>query len=188
MSRSVAYLIKPDGDLDALAEFRNSHGFGPFVWNAIAAKYLDKEFGWMLNDSDKLWPLWRDMRLPKHWRAALLVTYDWAIIEQARFRDFAEHLRRFVMDVGVRDRACHLPEISMLLDKHAGDDSRGMCFYGTSLSDNLWRPWDYEKDEPLKYDFAAPGKHFYVGASLAESEQSASPPPAPSTPTPESQP
>lgn len=173
MSYTNAYLIQPNGETVGVAEFSNSHGFGPFAWNAVAAKYLGNEFGWMLNDSEKLWPLWKDMRLPRAWRAALLVTYDYAIIEKPRFREFAGYLRQFCMDVGPRERACRFPEIANLLDKHADDDVRGMCFYGTSLSEDVWHEWDGEKDESIPYNFDAPGKHFYVGAALDDSEKAA---------------
>jgi hypothetical protein len=181
VSYTTAYLIQSDGATTEIGEFRNSHGFGPFVWSAVSEKYLGKEHGWLLDDAAKLWPLWKDKRLPRHWRAALLVTYDYAIVEKERFRDIAECLRKFVMDVGLRDRACHFPEISILLDKHAADAVLGMCFHGTSITENVWHPWDHDKDEPLKYDLAAPGKHFFVGASLDESESPAPPkdPPAP---------
>jgi hypothetical protein len=119
------------------------------------------------------------MRLPLAWRIALLVSYDYAIIERERFPEIASALRAFVLDVGVRDRACHWLAIADLLNANREGDARGMCFYGTSLSDNLWYPWDHEKDEAVPYNFDAPGKHFYVAAELDRSEQPHSTPSQP---------
>lgn len=177
MSYSAAYLIQARG-LKHLAEFRNSWGFGPFVWSPVAEKYLGGSGGSWLSEDSKLWPLWKDMRLPRAWRASLLVTYDYAIIEKERFTEIGGYLRQFVTDVGLRERACHLLSIADLLDKHAKARSRGMCFYGNSIGDDLWHPWDYEKDKPLKYDFSGDGKHFYVGGALDESEAEAKRPAA----------
>lgn len=151
MSYTEVYRISNDGKLEAIAELRNSHGFGPFVWSAVSAKYFGDEFGWMAH-AKEIWPLWEDPRLPKHWSAALLVTYDNAVIEYDKFILIAKMLREFVSDVGKRDRVCHLLEIADLLEK--SKSCKGICFYGTSLSENPWEE---------TYDFEKGDKHFFVG-------------------------
>ena len=165
MSYTVAYKIDTDGKLEEIAEFSNSHGFGPFVWGAISDKYFGDEFAWMSHVKE-IWPMWKDPRVPKHWSIALLVTYDRAVIEYERFKEVAKALRDFVTDVGIRGRACHLLAIADLLEK--SNPCKGMCFYGTSLSDNPWYEWDNEKEENLPYDFDKEKKHFFVGKATDE--------------------
>jgi hypothetical protein len=180
MSYTTPMVIEANGEILALDDLRNSHGFGPFVWNAAAAKYLGDEFGWSRR-SEELWPLWKDPRLPRAWRAALLVTYDFSIVERARAKEIAGLLREFVISVGTRDRVCHLPAVADLLDALPGD-AIGMCFHGTSITEDWWHPWDDEKEESTTYDLKTETRHFFVGASLDESDRLARSPqqPAPS--------
>jgi hypothetical protein len=190
MSYTTPMLVQKNGEILELDDLRNSHGWGPFVWSAVSAKYLGHfsprypESAWLVSDEARaaLWPLWKDTRLPRPWRAALLATYDFAIVERERAKEIAGLLREFVTSVGVRDRACHLLTVADLLEQYAADESVvGMCFKG-SLSEDPWHPWDAEKDERTTYDLKASDRHFFVGASLDESDRLAlsSQQPAPS--------
>jgi hypothetical protein len=163
MSYTEVYRIGIDKTIETIEEYKNSHGFGPFVWSAISQKYFNDEFGWMSNEKE-IWPLWKDSRLPIHWRSALLVTYDNAIIEYMYFQEISKYLKLFVSDVGKRDRVCHLLSIAKLIEEST--PCFGFCFYGTSLSDDPWYEYDSEKEEYIQYDFSKGTKHFFVGESL----------------------
>lgn len=163
------YLIETSGALRSLGELSNAWAGQPRIWGPICQRFLGRDTAWMGHGSDQLWPLYKDERLPLHWRAALAMSFDYAIIEHARFREMADMLRLFDADTPQVGRLNHLPAIAALLDKHAGDGGlRGMCFHGTSVTANPWQPYDSEKDEPIPYDFDNPaGKHFYVLATVA---------------------
>lgn len=40
MSCTIMYTVRPDGTLETLAEFRNSHGSAPQIWDRLAFKHL----------------------------------------------------------------------------------------------------------------------------------------------------
>ena len=168
MSYTTVYLIQLDGAITELKDLPNSHGFGPFVWCAISEKYLGDRLAWsnIDEDEDKLSAFAYGKQVPRAWRAALLITYDQVVIEKVRFREIADLIRQFVMDVGIRGKVCHLPGIAELLEQHAEGDVQGMCFYVTSLVGNPWFDYDDKTNESIQYDIKTGTRHIFVGESL----------------------
>lgn len=173
MSCSTAFLIKKDGQIVEAEEWRNGHGTGPRVWSAVARRYLGADYWTVLDGKNdrRFWDLWKDPSLPRAWRAALLWTYDYAIVEHARFREIADLLCEFSAEserwLPWPCHVNHLPAAAAFLRAHADDaDLTGACFQMTSVSEDVWHPWDSEKDESTTYDVKDGGRHFSVGFSL----------------------
>lgn len=179
MSSSAAFLIQQNGEILVADEYRNGHGTGPRVWTPMARRFMPPARGYwdVLGkgaEDRKFWDLYKDPSVPRAWRAALLFTFDYAIIEHARFREFAALLRQFSKEsepILEYPHVDHLPAIADLLEKHADDtDVVGACFQMTSVSEDVWHPWDSEKDEGTTYDLQTDCRHFYVGRALDEVE------------------
>lgn len=174
MSYTKVYLISTTGELKEIAELSNSHGFAPFIWSVFCKKYFGDQMAWLNEEIvTKMCALAYDKNVPREWRAALLCTFDWAVVERSRFDEIATLLKCFMYspDVLVGNYVCHIDSIRYLIEQHAKDvDAFGMCFYATSTSDNLWLDYnddgDDETDEEIPYDFKIGTKHFFVGETL----------------------
>lgn len=149
MSWATLYVINKNGTFKEVAEFKNSHGFSPAIWGPISEKYLGDYSAWLFSP-DKLWPLYKDERLPTHWRTVLASTYDHAIIEGKRMKEMAEHFRKFSSETQRPGYVNHLCAIADHLDK-LPETSIGACFY-VSLGDDLWEGYNVKKGK----------KHFFV--------------------------
>jgi hypothetical protein len=172
MSYTTVYLIRSSGDLEEIVELQNAHGFAPYVWSVLCKRYLGAAAAWCTEeDAEKLWALGYDKKVPRAWRAALLCTYDFALIEHNRFCEVAGLLREFSKDTYSVSCVCHFSEIVRLLEQHASDtDVIGMCFYPSSISDNLWFEYDGAEGEDRPYDVKAGTKHFFVGETLDKTD------------------
>jgi hypothetical protein len=173
MSYTILNIIEPNKTIVALRDFNNSHGFGPYVWSIVAKRYLGADY--FQSVADKLWPLCDDTRLPLSWRAALLVSYDRAIVEYSEFKRISILLKDFVQSAGLAGNRDHVSHWSTIADIMYNYETPcfGMCFYGTSLIEDWWHPWDSETDEEKPYNFDDPdAKHFFVGHALDHPEAS----------------
>lgn len=155
MSSTTIKLIWSNRTIEDVRELSNSHGFAPFIWSSVCEQYLGSSSAWLFNDK-ALWPLWRDERLPLHWRMVLGSTYDQVVIEAKDFLEMAKAYREFVSDVGRRNRECHLIAIAYLMEKlaaRANPDLVGMCFHVTSTTSDPWTTWNEELEESEPFDF-----------------------------------
>lgn len=126
MSHSALLTAKDDGQLEETAQYRNSHGLGIFVWDALVTKYMDRikrirlgdkrdeqpfEYRNPFDDFERLWK-WvsegspsrypkGDPNLPaklRPWEMNVLVmTYDGAYLHGAKdLQLYADSCRAFV--------------------------------------------------------------------------------------------
>lgn len=177
MSTTTVYLITKGGKLKEAGEFQNSHGWGPYVWSAVSEKYLGDAAFWLINggreEGKKFWALWKDARLPAHWKAMMLMTFDWAVVERTRFKEMAEHIRKFVADQKPSGFVNHWPAFAEIMEQHANDKTvMGLCFWGTTLSENKWRTYDEETEKTVDHNFKKKGgEHWFVGRTLRDLER-----------------
>ncbi len=158
------FIFERDGALEEIAEFRNAHGFCPAIWTPICRKHLGNEYEWLTGKPERLWPLYKDERMPLHWRVALACSYDHAIISESSRRLVADCLRKFYSETWVSGYANHLSAIADKLDA-LPLDCIGACFHGTSVSENPWNLYDEDKDAMVPYDLTD-NKHFFVLESV----------------------
>lgn len=176
MSRTTLMAIHVDGAIADVMEYRNSHGFAAKIWGDICAKYFGDRVFWLCNPtgSENLWRLWKDERLPIHWRVALNSTFDRALISKATFKEVADCLRRFSAETLNDGYVDHLPAIAGDLESLASDESVvAACFHATSVSENTWRVYDSDTDSVKNYDLNTEANHFFVWESVMEQEAKA---------------
>lgn len=173
MSSTTVFLIRANGDFEEIVGLQNAHGFATLTWSVLCKRYLGADAAWRTDeDVEKLCALGYDAKVPRAWRAALFCTFDLAVIEYVRFHEIAGLLQEFVKDICPISCVCHFPAIARLLEQHASDtDVIGMCFYPSSISDNLWFDYDGEEDEDRPYDLKTGTKHFFVGETLDKAER-----------------
>jgi len=164
MSTTTVFLAYPDR-VEEIASLRNAWGSGAFAWSALAKKYLGDNFIWLCNPegAEKVWALVNDPRLLTFERIVLASTFDYAIIEAAKFEDAAAYWSDFEGTYREVNKVCHAGDISRLLLHHHREQTPcvGMCFWLTSVAENLWCDWDEKKDEPVPFDLET-YKHFFV--------------------------
>ena len=170
MSYTTMYRVDLPDTLTELAEFRNSHGFGPAVWSAVCARFLGDGMNWLLRasqpDGGGLWSLWKDPRMPLHWRVALACTFDRVVLDGTRLAEIAGYLRQFAKETAIAGNANHLVSIADELDRIEG--AFGVVFHATSVSENPWREWvdanecDDDDGHSITYNFATGDEHFML--------------------------
>ena len=82
MSRTELYIIDKKGNIVFFEEFGNSHRGAALLWSNLCKRYLDDEYYWLNKESDKLWQLDADKRIPRELRILLVSTYDHMIIKK----------------------------------------------------------------------------------------------------------
>lgn len=152
MSYTEVKIIEANGDVTGFGpEFRNSHGFCPFVWAALCDKYkvADRMRREGLTPSiffgteQQLWRYHQDGTIPlEPWEdATLTATYDNVLIKAADVDYLVASFIRFEKELKSEGRVCHLGEMAKLIAGAKRDipDILGVAFYGTSLiGDPFW--------------------------------------------------
>lgn len=144
MSYSILYGIKKDKKSKKLIEMRNSHGWGTVVWSVYFKKYLGIDTSKVYPNEamyDKLWPLYKDNRLPEYHKTVLCASYDYTVIPIEKIADFCKDLDMWQEDFGkdIEGFVNHIPETSAFLKnaKLAKYD-----FIGIQISDIVDNQYD----------------------------------------------
>jgi hypothetical protein len=153
-------------------EYSNSWGGCAFVWGSLFDAYLKDPLkpydNWLsgIESDDRLWKLTENNQLPLFERAVLTFTFDWAIVYQKNFKQLASHLREFVYKyLPEKGTVCHLPAWADFIEI---SNAEVIGLHATSVSENLWYPWDEEKDENIPYNLHTMDKHLEVYEYLDE--------------------
>lgn len=155
------YTVQIDGTLTEAARFENAWTLAPSVWCPLGERFLDNRSAWH-DAPDKLWALYKNPSLPQHWRTVLVSTFDHAIVEAERYAEMASDYRRFIADFSLHTSG--FSGVAWRLDKLAAEDDPttiGVCFYMSSVSENLWFPGD-DAGDPVPYDIFNQDEHIYV--------------------------
>ena len=135
MSRTTVFRIKHDGQVEVAFEQHNAWLHAPKIWEALFKKYClkptDHEYASWLQYSDRLWALQSDDRLSRAERIALLATFDRIWVPREMIPEVAEAF-------------AHLGGSIVGLAGMVNEAIRGVCFQGTSVSENLWSRNDEE--------------------------------------------
>lgn len=148
MSTMTMMIVQPDGNVVPHAEFGNAWGFQPRIW-------------WMLCDTYKIgpgdafmkqWPeLWRadkdnTIALAMFERFVLHSTYDKAIVPAKDFAAYAYALESFYARYRDPAKVDHLGAVALAV-RTLPADARGLCYWGTSVTDNPWAMQLAEEEE-----------------------------------------
>lgn len=165
MSYATMCIISRRGLVRPYKEYRNSWGWAAHVWMSLCDAYAIKDqYGYGGPDSWRA--LWRGVESGKvvvepFERDVLLSTYDNAIVSRAGLPRFAESLRDFYIKHSKPEVASHLLEIAndvLALKK----DTRGVCFWATSVAEDPWTEFDDEGDRYVPYSIHRGSKHWFV--------------------------
>lgn len=120
MSESIIYGIKKGKKSIALKDLPNSHGWGTVIWKPYFKHYLgiDTSKTYPTDEMyDRLWPLYKDSRLPEHHKTVLCASYDHTVIPVEKVYDFSKDLDMWQKDFGkdIEGYVNHIPETSAFL-------------------------------------------------------------------------
>lgn len=98
MSTTMIYVIKRWGvkSVPIIAEYQNSHGSAPVVWDFMAQRYLGEEYHHRLKDMGELWNTSYREDIPMEYRRVMKVTCDRAILLNENALEAVSHIRKFV--------------------------------------------------------------------------------------------
>ena len=155
MSRTTVLALTIGAGSKTLKELRNSHGSAPVVWNELCKKYYGtEEYGYTRNNLlDRLWPRYKDLSIPKHHRAVLMMTYDRAYISKANYPQAAKDIKQFLEDFPPREGyANHWNEIAGIYE--SSPDCEAIGLHCTSVSENPFHgEWDEEAEDYSPIDW-----------------------------------
>lgn len=151
-------------------EYRNSWGGSAMIFAALYDKYCkdpDNPYdSWLgIKNSEKLWALQSDDRLPLFEKAVLCFTFDLFYVGKEHFADIVVHMGEFLKANPVPDG--HVNHLPAWIQAIRDSDAEAVAVYGTSVSENLWNRYDGDSDEmkltPLSeghelYEFLASNK------------------------------
>ena len=153
MSYAELKIVKKNGDVVGYKEYNNAFGGAAFIWTKLYDKYLKDQNipydSWLLN-REKLWKLSKDESIPFFARVVLNSTYDHVIIKRENILDLANALEKFLeIFPPSKGTICHLGNwVNDLRDIYKDKSIRGIAFYQTSVSQDLWNIYnDNEEDD-----------------------------------------
>lgn len=170
MSYTTIKALWPGERHEDLKELRNSWGSAPHIWESIGKRYISPDFSMFA--TEKLWPLWDDVDIPKHHRAVLMFTYDRIYVKSADYARMADDIKQFMSDFPVQEGyANHWPEIAETLLSHQEVPAIGL--HCTSVSEDPFRgEWDEKSEDYLPFDWSTA---FDLYAELDQAQGGASP-------------
>lgn len=147
---------KPCGDV----KFPNAWGGAARIWDSLYRRYVANP----LDPYDEiLWALAKNENLLLAERAVHVATFDRAIIRREHFKQYREHLDRFIeLHPAKAGHIDHLPAWASYMGACVAE---AIGFHGTSVANNLWQEYDEETDEFTPYDLNDPkneGRHIEV--------------------------
>jgi hypothetical protein len=167
MSCTELFLVPRQGEIQLVAEFRNSHGGAAYVWDKLSEMYLHwQEFEWCKADDQKikqLWALNHDPRLTLTERITLTTTYDGVMVRRRDLLVVADAFEAFAARHGP---GTHLPAQAVELRKMAGDlECYAACWNQTSVNADTW--WvrtrgEYQRRYNLYLDRGQRRQHWFL--------------------------
>lgn len=121
-------------------EFANGHGGAPFIWTALAGKYLGDPMAWLWKGDD-LFKLDEDSRVPVQEKAILLMTADLATISKKNFLLAISDLVSFADTFGNPQKICHLTGWAGFIEECKGDC---IGFFLNTICDDPWEGYNFK--------------------------------------------
>lgn len=142
MSTLTVKAVWPGQRVSDLLELGNARSGAPRIWRVMNERYVGAKEGAVYFQSAEFWPLYRSAApIPRHHRAALLMTYPGALIHQRDFVQAADDLRGFMGDFPTSG-GDHLGYIATALETA---DCPAVGFHWSSLDADPFAPPDWGK-------------------------------------------
>jgi hypothetical protein len=159
--------IDKDYKIHDIAELHNSHSGCIFIWHKLIDAYLEGNVLRVLRGSvreEELRNLYTDPRLERFERIALASTYG--IIESSKYMDASKALLDFECKYD-QEGYSHCRTIARILEDRSTIHEVGVCFWGTTVADDPWSPWDYKNNCYREFDFKK-DPHFFIFQDMEE--------------------
>lgn len=161
MSYVEIYAVRPNGDVELYDEVHNAHGGAMRIWRALGDDYGNPFPMW----NDEPWWKWasnacRAGVISDDDALVYLISCDWGITPGELIPKAADALEAFY----ARHPHPTGDGIVAVLRRMAADpDVTGVCFNHTSVvADPLWKPWDYQADQPVTYNINTNEGHWWI--------------------------
>ena len=173
MSSTEVLRLNPGSDspdsVETMETLRNSHGSAPVIWDQMCQMYLGTEpYGWCNEETtNKLWPLYKDKKIPEHRRALLMMTFDTIYVSKKDYPRAAKDIRKWLEEFPPAEgRVNHWARFAEIYE--SDPDCAAIGVYHTSVSENPFKgDWDEEADEegPVDWEDAS---DLYIELELDE--------------------
>lgn len=153
MSLTTIKAVWPGERAEDFVELENSWGAAPYVWEAMAKRYLPPGKNWLVNH-ELIWPLSKDPRVPRHQQAVLRMTYDNCLLYAKDYQKAADDIEWFFRNFGQPDPNGAGAHWLVIHDVIRTATCPALGFHWTSVSED---PFDggYDDDDlPLPLDWS----------------------------------
>lgn len=186
MSYTILFIVPESGPIQAYREFQNSHLWARPCWEYLAMKYLRMDAVEVLMHSDRVWPLFKEGRLPEYERIALGSTYDWVMVRREELPRLHDAFTQFADALQVKSTPALAPGMAIFLPDFTGGDDNprwhemataindliqseeqfvAICWCVTSITDAWWVP---DGDDSRLYDLSRDDRHWFLFDRMAE--------------------
>lgn len=151
-SARILVIDRQTGSCTEFAEYSNSWGSAPVIWNIFAEKYWGKKkSAWLVSSElQDFWNLCKDSTIPLAHRAVFAMTFDRAIISRKFYQRAIDDIKKFVEDfedypdfwTGVN----HWPRIALDIVEISGTDAEAVGFHMTTVTENPCMVFDAESE------------------------------------------
>lgn len=151
------------GGIEGIKEYRNAHGWAAYIWTSLCDTYLPKAAHWLSN-TKRIWDLFHDDRVSAVDKLVLGSTFDYVVVKFEDLNKLIDVYKKFLeMHPIPNDIICHLPEMIEDLKETSKrtDEVIGVCWYGMSVSQNLWVTYTEDGDS-VPYDIETGDKHWFL--------------------------
>lgn len=149
MSYTTVIALWPGEKNEDFEKLGNSHGSAPPVWNSMCKKYYGTEdHAYMFNGTlNRLWPRWKDLSIPEHQRAVLMMTFDRAYVSKKYYARAVKDIDLFFKDFPPNpEYVNHWPRLREIYE--SDPDIPAIGLHCTSVSENPFDgEWNEEKEE-----------------------------------------
>lgn len=144
MSQSAIVTVIDGQTSETLLSLRNGHGSAPVIWNALCLRYTGQTMIALdfRNQLDRLWSLHKDVSVPRHQRAVLIMTFDRVYIPAEHYAQAAADIRAWLVDFPADEKFVnHWPEIAAFLESVPAAAAVGL--WATDVDSNPFAgDWD----------------------------------------------
>jgi hypothetical protein len=139
MSIATMYLATKDPDaFDKAVEYRNSHGFGPFVWTSLVEKY--KCDSWVLGEGlTQLIEKCNAKELQSHEAFTLVASLGFSYALRDDLLPLADVFDEFVKEFGNERHVCHLGAMAKTMREAHEKGWHAVGWYESSLNADRWQ-------------------------------------------------
>jgi hypothetical protein len=165
MSYTTLFKVPASGPIDEIAEFKNSHRFGPFVWDMLAKAHLNADYATLSWDKQmqRVWDLAHVETVPTFERITLMSTFDHVMVKQADISKVIEAFKAFSEKYDTGAHGSLWEQVPFLTKMVEDKTCYAICWTQTSITDPWWVS---EGDDVRLYDISRDNdRHWFMFAT-----------------------